>query len=49
VAGVILSTIMFNAAYAQTISGNEEAPDGDHAATQLWEFLSGGIVTRPPA
>jgi hypothetical protein len=49
VAGVILSTIMFNAAYAHTISGNEEAPDGDHAATQLWEFLSGGIVTRPPA
>jgi AcrR family transcriptional regulator len=49
VAGVILSTIMFNAAYAQTISGNEEAPDGDHAAAQLWEFLSGGIVTRPSA
>jgi AcrR family transcriptional regulator len=46
VAGVILSTIMFNAAYAQTISGNEDAPDGDHAATQLWEFLSGGIVQR---
>jgi len=48
VAGVILSTIMFNAAYAQTISGNEMAPDGDHAAAQLWEFLSGGIVIRPP-
>jgi AcrR family transcriptional regulator len=45
VAGVILSTIMFNAAYAQTISGNEQAPDGDHAAAQLWDFLSGGIVT----
>ena len=48
-AGVILSTIMFNAAYAQTISGSEEPPDGDHAAAQLWDFLSGGIVTRPPA
>jgi AcrR family transcriptional regulator len=49
VAGVILSTIMFNAAYAQTISGNEGAVDGDHAAAQLWQFLSGGIVTRPSA
>jgi AcrR family transcriptional regulator len=49
VAGVILSTIMFNAAYAHTISGIEEARDGDHAATQLWDFLSGGIVTRPRA
>ena len=47
VAGVILSTIMFNAAYAHTISGVEEARDGDHAANQLWDFLSGGIVTRP--
>src|ERR1700733_15014393 len=44
VAGGILSTIMFNAAYAQTISGNEEAVDGDHAANQIWDFLSGGIV-----
>ena len=33
VAGVILSTIMFNAAYAHTISGSEEPADGDHAAT----------------
>ena len=49
VAGVILSTIMFNATYAKTISGNEGAADGDHAAAQLWEFLSGGIVIRPPA
>jgi hypothetical protein len=47
VAGVILSTIMFNAAYAHTISGSEEDRDGEHAATQLWDFLSGGIVTRP--
>ena len=29
VAGVILSTIMFNAAYTQTISGNEEPQDGE--------------------
>jgi AcrR family transcriptional regulator len=49
VAGVILSTIMFNAAYAQTISGNGHVPEGDHAAAQLWEFLSGGIVRRPGA
>src|SRR5271169_3457037 len=45
VAGVILSTIMFNAAYAQTISGNEEPQDGERAAAQLWMFLSSGIVT----
>ena len=44
VAGVILSTIMFNAAYAHTISGEDGAVDGDHAANQLWEFLSSGIV-----
>ena len=31
VAGVILSTIMFNAAYAPTISGSEEPRDGDRA------------------
>jgi AcrR family transcriptional regulator len=43
VAGVILSTIMFNAAYARTISGSDAEPDGDHAAAQLWQFLSGGI------
>ncbi len=49
VAGVILSTIMFNAAYAYTISGNEGTRDGEHAAAQLWEFLSAGIVLRPGA
>jgi AcrR family transcriptional regulator len=49
VAGVILSTIMFNAAYAHIISGVEEARDGDRAANQLWDFLSGGIVTHPVA
>ena len=46
-AGVILSTIMFNAAYAHTISGSEEPADGDHAAAQLWDFLSGGLLTPP--
>ena len=45
VAGVILSTIMFNAAYAHTISGNEGPRDGERAAGQLWTFLSSGIVT----
>jgi AcrR family transcriptional regulator len=45
VAGVILSTIMFNAAYAHTISGSEEPANGEHAAAQLWDFLSGGVVT----
>ena len=44
-AGVILSTIMFNAAYAPTISGSEEPRDGERAAEQIWEFVSGGIVT----
>src|SRR5580698_692877 len=44
VAGVILSTIMFNAAYAHTISGSEEPANGEHAAAQLWDFLSGGVV-----
>jgi AcrR family transcriptional regulator len=45
VAGVILSSIMFNAAYAQTISGNEKPLDGERAAAQLWTFLSSGILT----
>src|ERR1700744_100199 len=49
VAGVILSTIMFNAAYAQTISGIDGPPDPEHASTQLWEFLSAGIVLRDGA
>ncbi len=44
VAGVILSTIMFNAAYAPTISGSEEPRDGDREAKEIWEFVSGGIV-----
>jgi AcrR family transcriptional regulator len=42
-AGVILSTIMFNAAYAGTISGTERADDS-RAAEQMWQFVSGGIL-----
>ena len=45
VAGVILSTIMFNAAYAATISGTRSAATAHHAAEQLWHFISAGIVT----
>ena len=44
-AGLILSTIMFNAAYAPTISGTGR-PDGARAAEQIWEFVSGGILAR---
>jgi len=42
-AGVILSTIMFNAAYASTISGIEHGEE-TRAGEQMWEFVSGGIV-----
>ena len=45
VAGVVLSTIMFNAAYAATISGDEEPRNGEQDAKKIWEFVSGGIVT----
>jgi len=43
VAGRILSTIMFNAAYAATISGTEpeEAVQG---AEEMWALVSGGIL-----
>jgi AcrR family transcriptional regulator len=43
-AGMILSTIMFNAAYAPTISG---APPGDpsRSAERIWEFISTGILS----
>jgi AcrR family transcriptional regulator len=44
VAGSILSTIMFNAAYASTISGTEPH-DASRAADDMWEFLSRGIAT----
>ena len=46
VAGSILSTIMFNAAYASTISGTE-SHDSARAADEMWEFLARGIVTGP--
>ena len=45
VAGSILSTIMFNAAYASTISGTEPH-DAGRAADEMWEFVSRGIVPR---
>jgi AcrR family transcriptional regulator len=44
VAGSILSTIMFNAAYASTISGTE-SHDNASAADEMWEFVARGIVT----
>jgi AcrR family transcriptional regulator len=44
-AGLILSTIMFNAAYAPTISGTERG-DGTRAAGEMWEFVSAGILAR---
>lgn len=42
--GVVLSTIMFNAAYAGTVSGSAPTKDGERAAEQLWEFISSGIL-----
>jgi AcrR family transcriptional regulator len=42
-AGMILSTIMFNAAYAPTISGTERR-DGTLAAEEVWDFVSSGIL-----
>ena len=47
-AGVILSTIMFNAAYASTISDTEDR-ESTQAAEGMWQLISGGIVTAPPA
>jgi AcrR family transcriptional regulator len=41
--GMILSTIMFNAAYGPTISGTER--DAARGAEQMWAFVSSGIVT----
>jgi AcrR family transcriptional regulator len=43
VAGIILSTIMFNAAYASTISGTEPR-QATRAADEMWEFVAGGIL-----
>jgi AcrR family transcriptional regulator len=42
--GVVLSTIMFNAAYAGTVAGSTGAKDGAQAAEELWDFISSGIV-----
>jgi AcrR family transcriptional regulator len=47
-AGMVLSTIMFNAAYAPTISDTEPG-DGGRAAERMWEFVSVGIVTGAKA
>jgi AcrR family transcriptional regulator len=47
-AGAILSTIMFNAAYAPTISGTSEPRDRDQGADQMWEFVSAGILAGSP-
>ena len=44
IAGGILATIMFNAAYAPTISGTEPH-DATRAADEMWEFVSHGIVS----
>jgi AcrR family transcriptional regulator len=43
-AGSLLATIMFNAAYAPTISGVERVADEDKAAQQVWELVSTGIL-----
>jgi AcrR family transcriptional regulator len=43
-AGTILSTIMFNAAYAGTISGVTTDVGDAEAAEHIWEFVSRGIV-----
>jgi len=45
VAGTVLSTIMFNAAYAATISGIDGPGDRDEAAEAMWAFVSRGIVS----
>ena len=44
-AGAILATIMFNAAYAPTISGTERV-NGEQAAEQVWELVSTGILAE---
>ena len=46
VAGFILSTIMFNATYASTISGLK-AHDPAEAADGMWQFISAGVLARP--
>jgi hypothetical protein len=46
-AGVLLTTIMFSAAHAGTISGNHALTERDQAATNFWEFVGRGIVSPP--
>lgn len=43
-AGMVLSTIMFNAAYGPTISGTQPRDSGQ-AAKRIWDFVSAGILT----
>jgi AcrR family transcriptional regulator len=45
-AGVILATIMFNAAYGSTISGTKPR-EARQAAERIWELISGGILVGP--
>jgi AcrR family transcriptional regulator len=45
-AGAILSTIMFNAAYAPTISGTPDLRDSERGSEQMWQFVSAGILAR---
>ena len=48
-AGAILSTIMFNAAYAPTISGTpEQQRDSERSSEQMWHFISAGILATSP-
>jgi AcrR family transcriptional regulator len=49
VAGMLLSTIMFNAAYAATISGTAARHDTERATQQIWDFVSSGLLngSRP--
>ena len=49
VAGVVLSTIMFNAAYAPTITGTSKRREPKQAAELIWSFVSVGLVTSPKA
>lgn len=42
-AGVLLSTIMFDATYASTISGTKRRDDA-RAAEDMWQFVSVGIM-----
>jgi AcrR family transcriptional regulator len=47
-AGLILSTIMFNATYGSTISGTKPH-DPARAADAMWQFISAGILAQSDA